>query len=232
MLRANIDEIIRFVVKPTLDRNKMSLSGRLGNVMVLLVLKILVSAFLALVISALSDLENIGIEQAKENYALVELLVAGALFLPIVEETMFRLGLIFSPVNWAIAVGVICYYLISRSYFDVSISDLENHLLFRVGVSLLIGIVMFALFHLKRSRLMRFSGRNLRLLFYLSVVVFAAAHVSNFDTTTANFFDTLLIISPHLVGGIFLGFIRVKYGFLIGLGFHSVNNFLGILYLS
>ncbi|MDI9356645.1 MAG: CPBP family intramembrane metalloprotease [Chitinophagaceae bacterium] len=62
------------------------------------------------------------------------------------------------------------------------------------------------------------------IIFYLSTFVFAFVHVSNYELTDAILFLFPFIVLPQFIGGLFIGYIRVRYGLIMGFLLHSLNN--------
>ena len=62
--------------------------------------------------------------------------------------------------------------------------------------------------------------------FYLSVLLFGAVHLLNFEYEAGFYGFALLLILPQLSAGIFLGFIRVKMGLGWAILLHAFHNFI------
>lgn len=65
---------------------------------------------------------------------------------------------------------------------------------------------------------------NFKGVFYLLTTVFALVHLSNFQNLKEIWLLTPILIAPQLNVGIFLGFIRVRFGLLWSIGFHAAYN--------
>jgi len=62
-------------------------------------------------------------------------------------------------------------------------------------------------------------------LFYLSALIFAIAHLTNYDDLTSILFFIPLLIAPQFTLGLFSGYMRVKFGFIWGFYLHCLHNF-------
>ncbi|MEO0732990.1 MAG: CPBP family intramembrane glutamic endopeptidase, partial [Bacteroidota bacterium] len=76
----------------------------------------------------------------------------------------------------------------------------------------------------RRGRLRAWWDRNYRWIFYLSAVLFAYVHLTNFKLTTS-----VLLLSPILVAAQFWmgalgGFLRARYGFIWTVLLHALHN--------
>ena len=79
-----------------------------------------------------------------------------------------------------------------------------------------------------RAPLWFFRGsRHFKIVCYGAAVSFGAVHLSNFPNISEIWFLAPLLISPQVVLGLFLGYIRVRFGLAWAMAFHGVYN--GIL---
>ena len=62
------------------------------------------------------------------------------------------------------------------------------------------------------------------LAFYLSIIGFGFIHIFNFEAYENALWMAPLLILPQLITGLFLGFVRVRMGFLYGVLFHALFN--------
>ena len=63
-------------------------------------------------------------------------------------------------------------------------------------------------------------------IFYGLTLAFALVHLSNFPNLTEIWFLAPILISPQVSIGVFLGFIRVRFGLLWSMAFHAAYNFI------
>lgn len=79
-----------------------------------------------------------------------------------------------------------------------------------------------------RGPLWFFRGsRYFRFVFYGAALSFGVVHLSNFPNLADIWFLTPLLISPQVVLGLFLGYLRVRFGLGWAMAFHGAYN--GIL---
>ena len=64
------------------------------------------------------------------------------------------------------------------------------------------------------------------LVFYLSVLLFGAVHLFNFEYKAGFYGFAVFLILPQLSAGVFLGFIRVKMGLVWAICLHAFHNFI------
>ncbi len=60
--------------------------------------------------------------------------------------------------------------------------------------------------------------------FYLFTLVFGFYHITNFEINTQTFLLSPLLVAPQLSVGLFLGFIRVRFGLLWAMALHGLYN--------
>ena len=134
---------------------------------------------------------------------------------PILEEGIFRLPLRPSVLSISISISIVLIYL-----FGVFSANLP--LSFVVGFMLLGFNVYLATRSLKVVRLQQLYTRFPRLIFYLSAILFGAIHIGNYDSRVWAFMP--LLVLPQLVLGLFLGFVRVRYGLSWAIFAHAFHN--------
>lgn len=87
------------------------------------------------------------------------------------------------------------------------------------------------LFHffdfLTKNKAKIFWDNHFRAFFYLSAILFALMHLTNFSNTNILFYILApLIVLPQFIGGLTLGYTRLKLGFFWGVLQHGLYNFI------
>lgn len=150
-----------------------------------------------------------------------------AFFVPTVEETMFRLWLSFDPRHIAISFSVILTYLIFglKDLFNVNLQALAIILSFIV-----ISLVIFRVLRDKHTK--QYLGRfiSIRVVGSISAISFGLVHITNFAPINMNiWFLYPIYVLPQVVLGYLIVFLRLKHGFIYGLGLHILVNFIAVL---
>ena len=129
------------------------------------------------------------------NSSYLVLFFSVAVFAPLVEEFIFRFPLRYR-----------------RNYL----------LLFFVSIIKLTRLV-------KPVTLHRFFYKNWHkfygFVFYLSAILFGAVHLQNFSNWRNLFFILPILVMPQFILGIFLGYLRVKFGIWWAVMLHAIHNF-------
>ncbi|MCJ7465567.1 MAG: CPBP family intramembrane metalloprotease [Maribacter sp.] len=66
--------------------------------------------------------------------------------------------------------------------------------------------------------------RAFKYIFYALTLSFGFYHLSNFDITKTTLFFSPLLVSPQLSVGVFLGYIRVRFGLVWSMSLHAAYN--------
>ncbi|AYN67981.1 CPBP family intramembrane metalloprotease [Euzebyella marina] len=118
-----------------------------------------------------------------------------------------------------------------QNYFDIDIGkhaseDLMNRsLLLLFAAAVIMAPVMEEVIF--RGPLIFFKKKNyFNCIFYFLTFIFGFYHISNFELTTTTLLLSPLLVAPQLSVGIFLGFVRVKFGLLWAIIFHALYNFI------
>ena len=142
-------------------------------------------------------------------------------FAPVTEEIIFRLSLLFNPVNLALSVSTLISLIIHRFC---------NHLISIISFSLVF-ILIYALASTYKSSLISFWNKNFKYIFYSLPILFGLVHISNYKIIEASqYFIALILIFPQLAIGFILSFTRLYYkkGFLICIIFHVLMNMISV----
>ena len=146
----------------------------------------------------------------------------------------YRIRSLFILLIWALAVSLFLALLIGiadsfgpwsldEHAFDILLEEFSP-----LGVLLLASLVAPALEELIFRGPMWFfrNSRYFPWIFYGLTLAFALVHLSNYPNLSEIWPLTLLLISPQLNIGVFLGFIRIRFGLLWAIFFHTAYNLL------
>lgn len=75
-----------------------------------------------------------------------------------------------------------------------------------------------------KACILEFWQKYFRFIFYLSAISFALVHLSNFNEMPSHTLFLPLIVLPQFITGLLIGYIRVRYNFILGLFMHAVFN--------
>lgn len=192
-----------------------------------LLLKILVLLFvLKIVAFGLTYLfESLGLMDGSNNQRISKIRYSSywsrvffvAMVIPIIEETLFRLNLRYSRLNFAIFIGGVVYYLFNF------LSDLERF--HAISLGLLAGAMVWLLIKPNINQILcDFWKVHTKKIFYLFLSIFTLIHITNYEMTSSLFFISPILVLPHFVGGIFYSYARLKAGILFAICLHAINN--------
>lgn len=232
MFSKNFAQFSSFLASPKLSiRSNQNFGNKLKDVFALFVMKFFISIVLVILIKSFIDSDNIGLQNAKKSMSKAEMILLAGLLVPLLEETIFRLSLIFKPIYLSISSSLLFYIIISKYYFNAGFLNYKSQFALRVIISVSVGIILFFLAKKFSEKLRKFWKVNFAWIFYSLALFFAFAHITNFDINTKHLLLMPILTLPQLVGGAFLGYVRVKYGFPYAIAFHSTNNLIGIFFI-
>lgn len=143
------------------------------------------------------------------------------ILLPFLEETAFRLSLIYSRVNISISFSafISSFLLISFGERQYMYAALSFSLIF---------IILYGLLKLGNGLnllLLRLWENNFRYVFFFLVVAFGSMHLWNFQIRPNELIFAPILVLPQIVSGIVYSYARIKFGFLLGFLQHLAFNF-------
>lgn len=72
--------------------------------------------------------------------------------------------------------------------------------------------------------LRRVWNTNYRFIFYFSAILFGLIHLSNYELSGTSIYLIPVLILPQVIAGLFIGYLRVRYNFLLGFLIHVLHN--------
>ena len=170
----------------------------------LLAIDILIMIFLAAVISGIEELglvnmENHQVTMFVQEFSVWEIFLLMVVIMPFIEELVFRLYLRFRY-----------NYLGRLIILLASVAGKQNKS--RIET------------YLTNFWASRFKG-----IFYLSAIIFGFVHLANFEYSIPLLLLSPILIAPQFIGGLFFGYLRVKYTLALGYFMHAIHNAIFIL---
>lgn len=151
-------------------------------------------------------------------YIELKLQEKGRVFLQILVLTVgssFILGLVMGGITSALDIDLGAHGV--EEMFDT----------YSVLIIFLIAVILAPLIEelLFRAPLALFKDSSyFKFAFYISVFLFGAVHLSNFELFTKYLWLAPILVAPQIAAGIFLGFTRVKLGLSWAMLLHACHN--------
>lgn len=163
------------------------------------------------------------IKEIDLNYSHSFLFLSTVILAPFIEELFFRLVLKPKYLNWlilSIFSGILTAIFIYKKIF-----------LLLIPFSILTIIEFIFLLNRKSFRRMQiFFLNHFCFFFYLSSLLFGLLHVTNYEPFNYKLIILMpILVSPIVVVGIILGFIRMKFGIWYSMLMHSMINLIAFL---
>lgn len=167
---------------------------------------------------------NISIDSGNNSLVLKSLTdyILLVIFVPIIEEILFRLWQNFNKRNIIISFTLILLLPL------INLLKIKH---FSITYFIILGIILIPIFifcFLWRGytdQSVQISIKYKKLLFYVSAVSFGLLHITNFAPIN---YSIILIypifVLPQIIMGFTIGYTRIKYGFLYGLLLHCMIN--------
>lgn len=220
-----LKELIKFFKYPDINiSNNQRIKANIKDMLALLILKVFISLLLAALLMQLFDAEKIVMNKLHNEFSPGIILLLGGLLAPLIEETAFRLSLKFKPIYLSISATLLFFYIISKFYFKTGYINLDNQFLLRIALSIIVGVMIYLVSKRFAKKLNAFWELNFKWIYYVSIILFGFVHITNFEMNTKNLMLIPILTLPQSVGGIFMGYIRIKYGFVFVCLFHVINN--------
>lgn len=161
---------------------------------------------------------NIKIKNMFGRYSLVVIVI----IIPFIEELIFRLPLNLKKSGIAISISVL--YLRFSGNFLTHVLDLRKmEDLVKIFISLLIFFLLMNLLNQKKLDLIK--DKYFKQYFYFIAISFGLIHIINFHQINYFlFFLYPIYVLPQFFMGLFIGNIRIKYGFIWGWALHALIN--------
>ena len=229
---SNLKQIISYIKHPTFD-SKYTSKDKIWNILKFWGFFLIFADIASL--PALLALQLISFDYGSNSVLKEQLIlpvwfsiISGVIFAPIREEATFRLWLKPSLQNLSLSLGflvaMIVEVYIKLSGFTInSISPLMIH-------GFLIPAVASGLFYtgLRNNRILlnktiSYLSTNFSLCFWTSHIIFALLHCVNYDIQKIWYIVPILTLSQFVIG-LYLGFLRINYGFKWSLVAHGLHN--------
>lgn len=200
LLKETSKNLISFFKNPT-DRLSpiRNIPGKIKILFSVLAIDIMVVTaispiFYVIQLTGIVDMENHAVAKLMRSLSIWEFIVFGVLLAPLIEELIFRTFLRYKR-NYPLKLVVVVVGALGFSN-KAKVNDAVRHA----------------------------WRKYYRLIFYFTALVFAYIHIVNFEISTAILLLSPLLVLPQFMAGFFLGYLRVKFGWLWGYLLHGLHN--------
>jgi hypothetical protein len=144
-----------------------------------------------------------------------ERIVYGILLTPLIEEIFFRLIYVFNK----------------RNLFIIIFSSLSLIIVFIIKTELYKAYLFLSIFFFFALLLLCFKSssdffeHHFKFFFYFIAIIFAVLHIFNFSgINSVKHILVVFLVIPQFILGVILGYLRITYGFLYAVCFHTIVN--------
>lgn len=168
------------------------------------------------------------------NLSIFPFLIINVLLIPIIEESAFRLSLIYSKINLCISLFLLSFYIVSYIMSGAIITT--DKLLLRLFIPFAASLILYLLLNmgLINRFIKTFWERNLSIILYFSLTLFVLRHLDEYAFSFRVLVILLIILIPKFVSSVFLSYSRIRLGFMYGIFLHVIINAtaMGIFFLT
>jgi len=220
LFKAESKALIAFAKKPIYEYQEQSFNSNLKRFGLVLFIDILLLIIVTILFYVLTFWGLDEIFKTNKNselfneYSLTLISFLIIIIVPLIEELIFRFYLKYRA--WVINL-----------IFPLIIMGLSFYLLSTIIaiITIVIFFVLLVVFNQKITfYLKQFWDRKFNIIFYISVVLFAIMHVFNYNISVSVILLAPLLVLPQFIGGILIGYLRVKAGFIWGVALHMASN--------
>jgi hypothetical protein len=213
------EKILNFIKKPSLCIEKGNISGNAFFKLLFLFYMILIPA--SAFIFILHILEILPSNRNEDPDATLNSLGYIIFLAPLLEELVFRLPLRLSRITLSVSFAVFIIAVIKNFFIQE-----DNYTIYLLSVPLsaiIFGLLSYVTdIYLKINKLWE---KHFFYVFYFFVLIFGLSHLFNYNEIHWwMILSSPLLTLPHIIMGLFLGFIRMNYGFLYSFFFHATIN--------
>lgn len=203
-------ELMAFLRNPKDETGpELTIAQKFKILFSLLLLEIPLMGAFSLIMMGLEELKLVDSEGHKvvelfKSLPVVVLIILTAIIIPFFEELIFRLYLRYKN-------NYLLHFIISL----VSLTGARNE-------------------KKAETALTSVWEKKYTYIFYFSAILFGIVHITNYKLSYTILLLSPILIAPQILVGLFIGFLRVRYGFVWGFLLHALHNavFVGIGILS
>lgn len=206
-----MNDFLKFLLQPNFSGEFTKPS--MADLFLPFVLYLVVAIPLGIVLFIISGLLEVSPKLLQLN--IQERIVYGILLTPLIEEIFFRLIYVFNKRNlYIIIFSSLCLIIV----FIIRLEFHKSYLFLSI-------YFFFVLLLLSYKTSSAFFKNHFKIFFYTLAIIFAVLHIFNFSgIDSVKHVLIVLLVIPQFILGIILGYLRISYGFLYAVGFHTIIN--------
>lgn len=173
-----------------------------------------------------SNVSKLEIQQHSMLYMIVVIVVIG----PILEETMFRLSLIFKPLYMSLSCAILFLYLYSF-YTGVAL-DSWDFWITRAGLCTVVFLFVYGVTARYANFFTAFWKKNSYTKIFLASFLFGVFHLMNYPSDSLSWLNSTILVLPYFASGLIYSHLRLTYAFRWTVVVHVLFNGMGLLLTS
>ncbi|WP_299403289.1 CPBP family intramembrane glutamic endopeptidase [Acaryochloris sp. IP29b_bin.148] len=225
-----LGQFLQFVRRPHYTVNLPTPhSGRVDipRLYALALLIVLPLGFISAIVATNLQTNN-AIEEVVQTVGIEQIVLLVVVFAPLFEEAIFRLPLRYTPSNLVIPLGIGLLGVVSALMRSQVLPEVAS-LPCLGGIIALVWLLRVWLQRQDSKPIHQLYEKWIGWLFYGLAILFGLIHLGNFSSLGwQNWFLAPLLVLPQTALGVFLGFIRLRYGFWWAVLTHAIHNALAL----
>ena len=218
-----------FIINPKYDRINYGFMHSVKETFIYYLIEFLFVLIIMTPIWIFIPIKNSGLGHLINEYSTIQVILIAVIVVPIIEESIFRLPIIFKPIYLAISFSLLTFGIVSQLGYDLGLLEYKTALVKRLGISVFVALIIFYLSNRNHDRLQLFWKNNIKYIYFSSAIIFGFVHIGNIGWTWEHVAYFPIVFFPQLLSGFVFGFIRLRFGFLYAIIIHALNNFLPTL---
>lgn len=216
-----VEKFITYIKKPSIciEQSNISCNSFLKLLLLFYIILIPASAFIFI----LHVFEILPSNRVEDSDASLNSLAFIIFLAPLLEEFVFRLPLRFSKITLSGSLSVFFIVVIKLFYIQDG-----NYIIYFLSIPL--SVIFYGLLSYKINIYLKikvFWEKHFSYVFYFVALIFGLSHLFNYNEIYLwMIVSSPFLTLPHIVMGLFLGFIRINYGFFYSFLFHVTINFI------
>jgi hypothetical protein len=206
-----MDQFLNFLLNPNFNGEFKKPSGR--DIFLPLVIYFFLVIPLGVILFLITGLLELSPKMLQLSYQ--ERIVYGILLTPLIEEIFFRLIYVFNKRHlYIILLTSLCLIVL----FILKSEPKKAYLFLGIYFFFCLLLVFF-------QNSSTVFNNHFKFFFYALAAIFAVLHIFNFSgIESVKHVLIIFLVIPQFILGTILGYLRITYGFIYAVGFHTLVN--------
>ncbi|MEO5909567.1 MAG: CPBP family glutamic-type intramembrane protease [Pelobium sp.] len=228
-----LNEIWKFSINPQLkpfNKTSVSFGGFFKTLLIFYGVAFVSAIPIIIIVKLIEKINGINLNEIRNNHFLninhgFYIIIVMVFLGPLIEETICRLWLSFKKPHIIISLITIIWILTTKFQGIIIYNQVFDYHFFKnLFFAIFLGFVGFYIFQIIAPQ-KKISPNYFKILYWFSCTGFGLIHILNFTPIKINIIWVYpFLVLPQLIMGYFLGYLRLRKGFWVGVVFHGLAN--------